>query len=149
MTVSKGGMIDITEKKVVERRAVASGRIVLREESISAIAEGKTKKGDVLGTARTAAVMAVKRTPEIIPFCHQIPITDVKVDFTLGRNYVDVKVEVKSLARTGVEMESLTGAAVALLTVWDMVKYIEKNASGNYPSTKISDLRVVKKEVGR
>jgi cyclic pyranopterin phosphate synthase len=142
-------MIDITEKKVVERRAVASGRIVLREESISAIAEGKTKKGDVLGTARTAAVMAVKRTPEIIPFCHQIPITDVKVDFTLGRNYVDVKVEVKSLARTGVEMESLTGAAVALLTVWDMVKYIEKNASGNYPSTKISDLRVVKKEVGR
>jgi len=148
MTINKGGMIDITEKKVVERRAVASGRIILRKESISAIAEGKTKKGDVLGTARTAAVMAIKRTSEIVPFCHQIPITDVKVDFTLGRNYVDVKVEVKSLARTGVEMESLTGAAVALLTVWDMVKYIEKNASGNYPSTKISDLRVVKKEVG-
>lgn len=149
MTTSKGGMIDITGKKVVQRRAVASGRVILRKESIKAIATGKTKKGDVFGTARTAAVMAVKRTPEIVPFCHQIPITDVKVDFTLGSGHVGVEVEVKSLARTGVEMEALTGAAAALLTVWDMVKYIEKDESGNYPSTKISELRVVKKEVGR
>lgn len=138
-------MVDISQKDDSIRRATASGYISLKPTTIEAIENNSVKKGNVLSTARIAAVQAVKRTWDIIPMCHQIPITHVDVDFTIADNRVYAYVEVKSVGRTGVEMEALHGTAVALLTVWDMVKSAEKDETGNYPSTVISDIKVVEK----
>ncbi len=138
-------MIDISRKQVQRRRARATGRIILTSESLSRIKKGRVEKGDVFQVATVAAVMAVKRTPEFIPHCHPIPIEDVNVDFQLGENYVNVDVEVKTSAKTGVEMEALTGLTAALLTIWDMVKKYEKDEAGQYPRTAITDIRVLKK----
>lgn len=138
-------MVDISSKSESLRRAVASGHIVLKSSTIEAIRSRTIEKGNVLATARIAAVQAVKRTWDTIPMCHQIPITHVDVDFDVADDRVSAVVEVRSLGKTGVEMEALHGVSVALLTVWDMVKSAEKDESGNYPGTLISGVRVVEK----
>ena len=139
------GMVDITEKPSVFRKATAMGSIRLQEASLEAIRMGQAKKGDVLTTARLAAILAVKDTPRLIPLCHQIPITGLEVNFEIEKRRVRATVTVTSLGRTGVEMEALTGVAVALLNVWDMVKYLEKDETGNYPETEIEEIRVMEK----
>ncbi len=138
-------MVDISAKNDVIRVAVAEGFIKLRKETVKAIKEGKTPKGDVLNTASIAAILAVKKTPELIPMCHPIPITSVTIDFDVCDDGVKAVCKVKSVGKTGVEMEALTGVSVALLTIWDMVKSLEKDESGNYPNTAIEWIRVVEK----
>lgn len=141
-------MVDVSEKEDVLRKAIAHGTIKLRKSTIKAINEGKVEKGNVLECSRLAAIMAVKKTPEIIPMCHQIPITGIDIDFDLSDEVIEVTVGVKSLGKTGVEMDALCGVSVALLTIWDMVKSAEKDQNGNYPDTKISEIKVLKKEKG-
>jgi len=138
-------MVDITEKPEVYREATASGFIQLKKETVKAILEGKVPKGDVLNVARVAAILAVKKTWEILPLCHPIPITGVEVDFDLTEDGVEATVTVKTTSKTGVEMEALTGVTVALLTVWDMVKSLEKDGRGQYPYTLIREVRVLEK----
>ncbi|MHC1631690.1 MAG: cyclic pyranopterin monophosphate synthase MoaC [Methanotrichaceae archaeon] len=140
------GMVDITEKQVVRRRAVASGTILLKESTIDAIQKGEVEKGDVLTVARVAAIQAVKETPRIVPMCHPISITAIDVGFEIKTSIVQATVAVSSVGKTGVEMEALTGVSAALLNVWDMVKSREKDTTGNYPITKIEDIWVVKKQ---
>jgi len=138
-------MVDITEKKEVYREAVAAGRIRLKPETASLIAEGKVEKGDPLAAAEVAAALAVKKTSEIIPFCHPIPITSIDVRGRLDGSTVKVEAHVKTTARTGVEMEALVAAATYLLTVWDMVKKYEKDEFGQYPETRIEEICVKSK----
>ena len=139
-------MVEITGKPEVFRRSRATGLIRLKEATIEAIRSGRVKKGDALATARLTAILAVKETPGLIPLCHPIPITGVDVEFELGINTVHATVTVTSVGKTGVEMEALTGVSVALLNVWDMIKYLEKDETGNYPETAIEEIRVVAKE---
>jgi cyclic pyranopterin phosphate synthase len=139
------GMVDITEKPPVFRKATATGSIRLQEATIEAIKSAQVKKGDVLTTARLAAILAVKDTPRLIPLCHPIPITGLDVNFEIEERRVRATVTVTSVGKTGVEMEALTGVAVALLNVWDMVKYLEKDETGNYPETVIDELMVIEK----
>jgi cyclic pyranopterin phosphate synthase len=138
-------MVDISDKKDVARRAVASGEIQLQPETIEAIKNRRIVKGAVLETARIAAVMAVKNTSSVIPMCHQIPVTSIDVRFEIGIDTIKAAVEVKSVGKTGVEMEALHGVSVALLTIWDMVKSAEKDETGNYPLTEIKSIRVLEK----
>ncbi len=138
-------MVDISEKKDVRRTATAEGFIRLKKDTLKAILDNKVAKGNVLATANIAAVMAVKKTPEMIPMCHPIPITSVSVGFDVEDGGVRVRCTVKSTGKTGVEMEALTGVSIALLTIWDMVKSLEKDESGNYPETTITSIRVLKK----
>lgn len=138
-------MVDISGKDHVNRRAVASGFLELRTETVEKIRKGEVPKGDVLSVAQTAGVMAVKNTPDIVPLTHPIPITGVDIDFDLEGEEVRAEVEVKSRGQTGVEMEALTGVSAALLTVWDMVKGFEKDEEGQYPTSKITDIRVLGK----
>ena len=142
-------MVDISGKGEVVREATASGRIYLRPETLAAILDGKVIKGNVLATARVAATMAVKNTSGIIPMCHPIPISAITVDFTEEAGYIEAIVIVKMTGRTGVEMEALTGVSVALLTVWDMVKSAEKDKDGQYPVTRIENIRVLEKKKGK
>ena len=141
-------MVDISGKTEVAREAVAEGRIRLRGETLRAIREGTAIKGNVLATARVAAILAVKETPRIIPLCHPIPLSGIEVDFTDGEGFIRATVRVRSRGPTGVEMEALTGVSVALLTIWDMVKSAEKDASGQYPETGIDGIRVLEKRKG-
>lgn len=141
-------MVDISGKGSVYREAVASGRIVLREETLRAIREGTVVKGNVLATARVAATLAVKGTPALIPMCHPIPVSSIEVDFHDRDDSIEACVRVRSLGRTGVEMEALTGVSVALLTIWDMVKSAEKDSEGQYPVTCITGIRVLEKRKG-
>jgi len=138
-------MVDVTSKKEVYREAVASGKIVLRKETLEKIAKGEIEKGNVFNVATVAAILAAKKTWELIPLCHPIPITNVKVDFAVDGNSIVVEVVVKTTAKTGVEMEALTGVTIALLTIWDMVKKYEKDEKGQYPFTKIIDVKVESK----
>ncbi len=138
-------MVDVGGKKDVLRRAVARGEIRLRRDTVEAVKRGEVAKGNVLATATVAAVQAVKQTAFTIPLCHPIPVTGVDVDFQFKGDSIEVRVEVKSVGRTGVEMEALHGVSVALLTIWDMVKSMEKNEEGQYPDTVIGDIRVVEK----
>jgi len=140
-------MVDISEKDVVERIAVAEGKIYLNKKTIEKILKKQIKKGDVLTTAEISAINAVKKTPDLILMCHQIPITNVDVHFEIDEkeNSITAWVKVKAIAKTGVEMEALTGVCIALLTIWDMVKYIEKDEKGQYRTTKINDIRVIEK----
>jgi cyclic pyranopterin phosphate synthase len=142
------GMVDISAKDVVSRSATAEGDINLLETTIEAIKTHKIKKGDVFEAAKLAAVNGVKQTPMLIPLCHPIPITGVDVNFDFLDNGLKVTCKVKADYKTGVEMEALTGVNCALLTIWDMVKYLEKDEAGQYPTTRIHDIRVVKKEKG-
>ncbi|MFH1774087.1 MAG: cyclic pyranopterin monophosphate synthase MoaC [Methanobacteriota archaeon] len=147
MHVSEKGvkMVDIAGKKDVIRIARASGKIKLRRKTVERIKKGRIEKGNVLTTAQIAATLAVKKTPELIPMCHPLQITNVSVDFKSGQEEIETIVEVKTIGKTGVEMEALTGVAAALLTIWDMVKAVEKDEKGQYPITRISDMRVLQK----
>ncbi len=138
-------MVDISDKPDVSRRAVAEGEIQLKPETLEAIRNRKVEKGEVLETARIAAVMAVKRTSFVIPMCHHIPVTGIDVRFEIGDGTIKAAVEVRSIGKTGVEMEALHGISVALLTIWDMVKSSEKDETGNYPFTSIRNIRVLEK----
>ena len=142
------GMVDITDKPPVFRKATACGTIRLKAATIDAIKSGKVKKGDALATARLAAILAVKDTPRLIPMCHPLLITGLDVNFEITENRVRASVTVTSEGKTGVEMEALTGVSAALLNVWDMVKYLEKDETGNYPETVIEEIRVVEKRKG-
>jgi len=142
-------MVDISGKGDVVREAVAAGKIYLRPETLAAIREGTVVKGNVLATARVAATLAVKNTSSLIPMCHPIPISSITVDFTEGDGYIETTVVVKMTGKTGVEMEALTGVSLALLTVWDMVKSAEKDKNGQYPVTRITDIRVIEKKKGK
>lgn len=141
-------MVDVTGKDEITREATATGRIYLRPGTLQAIREGTVVKGNVLATARVAATLAVKDTPRMIPMCHQIPIGAVEIDFNECEMYIEASVRVKSRGRTGVEMEALTGVGIALLTIWDMVKSAEKDELGQYPVTRIDEIRVVEKKKG-
>jgi len=141
-------MVEIGGKPDVRRVAVAEGRIRLREETIRRLREGQIEKGDALTTAQIAGILAAKRTPSIIPLCHPIPITNVRIDFRIEGREVVVTAEVRSVGKTGVEMEALTAASAALLTIWDMTKQYEKDESGQYPETAIREIRVVRKVKG-
>ena len=141
-------MVDITGKREVVRAAAAEGRIHLREITLRAIREGTVIKGNVLATARVAAILAVKETPRIIPLCHPIPLSGIEVDFADGAGFIRATVRVRSRGPTGVEMEALTGVSVALLTIWDMVKSAEKDEAGQYPETGIEGIRVISKKKG-
>jgi len=138
-------MVDITSKKEVYREAIASGKIILKKETLEKIAKGEIEKGNVFNVATVAAILAVKRTWELIPLCHPIPITNVGVDFAMNESSIVVKVVVKTTAKAGVEMEALTGVTTALLTIWDMVKKYEKDEKGQYPFTRIVDVKVESK----
>lgn len=139
-------MVDVGEKSEMKRLAVAAGKIYLRPETLVAIRTGTVIKGNVLATARVAATLSVKDTFRIIPMCHAIPVTAVEVDFDLKEDHIEATVLVRSVGKTGVEMEALTGVTVALLTIWDMVKSAEKDAQGQYPSTWIEAVRVIQKQ---
>jgi cyclic pyranopterin monophosphate synthase len=141
----KAQQVDISDKPIALRRALAEGTIELKPETIRAIKQGSIEKGNVLNTATVAAVLATKQTSQIIPLCHPIPLTSIQVNYSLEDSAIKAIVEVKSEGQTGVEMEAITGVSVALLTIWDMVKSVEKDATGNYPVTKIQDIRVLEK----
>ncbi|BBG26708.1 cyclic pyranopterin monophosphate synthase MoaC [Sulfuracidifex tepidarius] len=138
-------MVDISQKKEVRREAIAKGRIRLRRSTIELIRNNQVEKGDVVNVSKTAGILAVKRTADLIPMCHPIPLEHVDVELNIGDDFVEVTCEVLAHYKTGVEMEALTGVSVALLTVWDMVKKYEKDSEGQYPETKIEDIEVVKK----
>lgn len=138
-------MVDISSKNEAERVAIVKGRIRLRKETIEKIRKGEIEKGDVITVAKVAGILAAKRTPEIIPLCHPIPLTNIKIDIKILDDYVEVKAIVKTVAKTGVEMEALTATTASLLTIWDMVKKYEKDERGQYPYTRIEDIRVIEK----
>ncbi|WP_375197484.1 cyclic pyranopterin monophosphate synthase MoaC [Sphingobium sp.] len=119
-------MVDVSAKAVTTRQAVASGRIAMSEEAANAIAQGLVKKGDVLAVARVAGIMAAKRTADLIPLCHPIALSSVSIDFALDGSGVTITATAKTAGQTGVEMEALTAATVALLTVYDMAKALDK-----------------------
>ena len=139
------GMIDVTIKPVVRRLAVAAGIIKLSPDTIKQIKAGNIKKGDPLLVAEIAGMNAAKQTHLLIPHCHQINLDVAKVDFKLSKDSIEARCTIGAQARTGVEMEALTGISAALYTLWDMVKYLEKDGDGQYPGTMIKDIRVVKK----
>ena len=119
-------MVDTTMKTISQRRAVASGRVLMSPQTVSALRDHRTPKGDPLETARVAGIMAAKRTAELIPLCHPLPLTHIDVTATLEAEGVRLTAEVTTNAQTGVEMEALTAVAVAALTVYDMCKALEK-----------------------
>ncbi|MGQ0535430.1 MAG: cyclic pyranopterin monophosphate synthase MoaC [Methanobacteriota archaeon] len=141
-------IVDVGGKRLSRRRAVATGAILLSRATIEAIRAGKIEKGDVLTVAKVAALAAVKKTPDLLPLCHPLAITRADVAFALEADRVQCTVTVEAEERTGVEMEALCGAAAGLLCVWDMTKALEKDERGQYPTTRIVDLRVASKEKG-
>ena len=138
-------MIDIGSKATVKRFARARGEIQLKPRTVELIRQGKVDKGDVITVARVAGMNAVKSTSTLIPMCHPIPIDHIGFDFEPRNDSVECVCQVKARHRTGVEMEALVGTATALLTIWDMVKYLEKDRAGQYPDTKITNIQVTEK----
>ncbi len=139
-------MVDVSGKPDIYREAIAEGSIKLKPETIKLIIEGKIAKGDPLYTAKIAGILAAKKTSELVPLCHPLPLTNVEVEAKVsGNETVEAKAVVKTRAQTGVEMEALTAVSVALLTVWDMTKQYEKDTTGQYPNTAIENIHVVKK----
>ena len=135
-------MVDVSAKAVTAREAVAAGRITMADDAAQAIAAGLVKKGDVLAVSRVAGIMAAKRTAELIPLCHPIPLSAVTIDFTLHDDGVTVTATARTAGQTGVEMEALTAATAALLTVYDMAKALDK-------SMIIGDVRLLAKRGGK
>lgn len=137
-------MVDVSDKDVTARVAVATASVLMRRETLALVVAGTAKKGDVLGVARLAGIMAAKRTADLIPLCHPLPITSVGVDLTPDDALPGVRIRatVKTTGQTGVEMEALTAATVAALTVYDMLKAAEK-------SMQITDVKVLLKEGGK
>lgn len=121
-------MVDVTDKEITERTAIASGKIKVNKEVFTQITSGTAKKGDVLGTARIAGIMAAKKTSDLIPMCHPLMLTKVTVDFELDEENLSIKCicTAKLSGKTGVEMEALTGVNVALLTIYDMCKAVDR-----------------------
>jgi len=138
-------MVDISPKRVVTREARAIGEIKLRPETISRLKAREVQKGDAIAAAEVAAIIAVKNTPNILPFCHSIPITAIRLEHSFTRNRLIVESYVKGQARTGVEMEALTAVSTYLLTIWDMTKQYEKDEKGQYPTTAITYIGVKEK----
>lgn len=139
-------MVDVSRKPEVFREATATGIIKLKIETLRLIKEGKISKGNPFDTAKIAGILAAKNTSTLIPLCHPLPLTNVEIQVEAVNKYtVQVTSTVKTKAQTGVEMEALTATVIGLLTIWDMVKQYEKNAKGQYPSTIIENIRVVKK----
>jgi cyclic pyranopterin phosphate synthase len=139
----------IHAKPLVFRRAVVEGSLTIRPATAKAIRTGRVKKGDPFAAGELAGLLAMKRTPELIPHCHPVPLTGTRVELRLAGGKVRVVAEAEAIYRTGVEMEALVGATVALLTVWDMVKYLEKDGRGEYPATRLGPVTVVRKEKRR
>jgi len=137
-------MVDVSAKPATERVAVAAGRVVMQAKTLDLVLEGNAKKGDVLGTARIAGIMAAKRTHELIPLCHPLALSQVEVELTPDAKLpgVNVKARVKVSGKTGVEMEALTAVSVACLTIYDMVKAVDRGM-------RIEDIRLVEKSGGR
>ncbi|MCK5592915.1 cyclic pyranopterin monophosphate synthase MoaC [Candidatus Bathyarchaeota archaeon] len=143
-------MVDVTAKPEVYREATARGTLKLKSETVELIKQGKVEKGDPFYAAKIAGVLAAKNTSSLIPLCHPLPLTDVKVDIEMvDDSNVQVEATVKTKAQTGVEMEALVAASMALLTIWDMTKQYEKDAQGQYPHTLIQNIRVVRKVKGK
>ncbi len=120
-------MVDISGKPIVKRKAVASGEVRMKNETVEQIARGLLKKGDPLATARVAGIMAAKRTADLIPLCHPLPVDRVGVDFEMRDECIRIRAEVVTVARTGVEMEAITAVAAAALTIYDMCKAVDKD----------------------
>lgn len=143
---SKGNaiMVDVTEKNVTERKAIAKGKIFVNGETYKRILDGNMTKGDVLGVARIAGIMATKKTSDLIPMCHPLMLTKSQIDFEFNEKEKSITAisTVKLSGKTGVEMEALTGVNVALLTIYDMCKAIDKNMV-------ISDIHLVEKTGGK
>jgi cyclic pyranopterin phosphate synthase len=142
------GMVDISRKETIARSATASGKIFLKKETIEKIKNKEIKKGDPLQIAEIAGINGVKKTPELIAHCHPIPIERIVLDFKIEKDHINAVCTVKANAKTGVEMEALVGVTNALNTIWDVVKYLEKDENGQFPTTKITDIRVLKKTKG-
>jgi cyclic pyranopterin monophosphate synthase len=139
-------MVDVSDKSEILREATAAGSIKLKPETVKLIHEGKIAKGDPLYTAKIAGILAAKKTSSLIPLCHPLPLTKVEVTAKIvGDSAVEVSATVKAKAQTGVEMEALTAVSAALLTVWDMTKQYEKDSAGQYPSTAIDNIHVIRK----
>jgi len=134
-------MVDVGDKAVTQRRAVASGRIAIAPDALSAIRDGAAKKGDVLAVARVAGIMAAKKTADLIPLCHPLPLTRVTRDLTLDDAGITATALTATDGKTGVEMEALTAVSVALLTIYDMAKAMDR-------AMTISDIRLLEKAGG-
>ena len=135
-------MVDVSDKSVTNRTAVARARVMMKPATLKLIKSGAAKKGDVLATARIAGIQAAKKTSDLIPLCHPLAISKVTVDFTLATKHIDVEALVKVEGKTGVEMEALTACSVACLTLYDMVKAVDRGIL-------ITDLRLVEKTGGK
>ena len=137
-------MVDVSAKPITARQAIACGTIIMNAEAFAAIQNGTAKKGDVLGVARIAGIMAAKRTSELIPLCHPLPLTKVSIDFTLlpERQAVEATCTTKTTGVTGVEMEALTGVSTALLTIYDMCKAVDR-------SMELGEIHLVEKSGGK
>ena len=137
-------IVDVSNKETTSRVAVAKARILMNSNTLEIIKNGDAKKGDVLGIARTAGIMAAKKTADLIPLCHPLPITNVNINLRIepSNNSVEIEATVKTNGQTGVEMEALTAANITALTIYDMVKAIDK-------TMKITDLRVTFKDGGK
>jgi cyclic pyranopterin monophosphate synthase len=131
-------MVDVSAKPTSKRRAVATGKIRLRRETLDLIAKDQIAKGNVFATARIAGIQAAKQTAQLIPLCHTLPLGEVKIDIVTSNNGVEVKCTAQTVAQTGVEMEALVGVTVALLTIYDMCKAVDKEM-------RISDVRLTEK----
>ena len=131
-------MVDVSNKPMSARTAIASGKISLRKETVDLIESNQVAKGDVIATAKIAGVQAAKQTAHLIPLCHTLPLGEVKIDIVMSRDSVEVTCAAKTVAQTGVEMEALTGVAVALLTIYDMCKAVDKEM-------QLSEIRLVEK----
>src|SRR3954469_748718 len=130
-------MVDVSGKAMSARRAVAVGKIRLRPETLDLISKEKIAKGNVFATARLAGIQAAKQTAHLIPLCHTIPLSEVKIDIVAARDGTEVTCTARTVAQTGVEMEALTGVAVALLTIYDMCKAVDKKM-------QLADVRLIK-----
>ena len=135
-------MVDVSAKAESEREAIASGRVLLNPVTVQLLRDDAVPKGDVLGTARIAGILAAKRTSDLIPLCHPLPITSVTLDLTIVDTGVEISATVRVTGKTGVEMEALTAVSVAALTVYDMVKAVDRNAI-------ITDIRLEHKSGGK
>jgi len=142
-------MIDISEKENVDRIATAYGEIVLKKETLIAIEEKTVKKGDVMEVSKISGINAAKMTFMNIPHCHPIPISFVDPVVEIGEDRVSVRCTVKANYKTGVEMEALSCVSSMLLTIWDMVKYLEKDVNGIYRDTRITNIKVIEKRKGK
>src|SRR6202049_629496 len=131
-------MVDVSAKPLSARTAIATGKIRLQQETVDLISENRITKGDVFATARVAGIQAAKQTPQLIPLCHPLPLSDVKIDIVTSNYGAEVKCTARTVAQTGVEMEALTGVSVALLTIYDMGKAVDKEM-------QIFDLRLIEK----